>query len=374
MVKVRANKFGWIKMNKANKKREILKAKIGFISLCPAGANTIHTIFKADGKNESIELATISKDMDEQGIITCVVYAPNMVDSQGDMASAAVIKDFAYDFAKNGGDIDIRHNEKALSREDIFIAETTIIQKGDMRFADMKDYDGNSVDVTGGWGVILKIEDENLKKLYRSGEWGGISMGGMMMTKDISEDSKLIKVLKDLLGINNNSNKLKQKTDKTETDMDLTKENITDIAKAVIEANAIVTAETEKIAKEAAVKAAKEGPKLGLGYPLPKIKDNATDEDRMTHLKTLKMYELSEKVDPSDYTAIFKFEETCKEIAASKDLAETIKKQEGSTFERFFKTNQEAGDVTNGSNGEMTMADKILKEMDEEDEKAKKVA
>ncbi|MCK5614265.1 terminase, partial [Candidatus Pacearchaeota archaeon] len=44
--------------------------------------------------------------MNEQGEITCVVYAPDMVDSQGDSASAAVIKDFAYDFAKNGGNID----------------------------------------------------------------------------------------------------------------------------------------------------------------------------------------------------------------------------------------------------------------------------
>ena len=184
------------KSNKNNRKRQILKAKIGFISLCPAGANTIRTMYKSDDGDKNIDLQVLSKDMSEQGELVCCVYAPDMEDSQGDQASAEVIKDFAYDFAKNGGNIDIRHNEKALNSDDIFIAETMIIQKGDSRFEDMEDYDGEPVDVTGGWGVILKVEKEELKELYRSGEWGGVSMGGMMLARDTSDESNIEKILK----------------------------------------------------------------------------------------------------------------------------------------------------------------------------------
>ena len=88
------------------------------------------------------------------------------------------------------------------------------------------------------------------------------------------------------------------------------------------------------------------------------------------------MFELSEKVDSSDYTAVYKFDEMCKEIVASKDLNETLKKQEGSSFERFFKSNQDTNDVqgnTSSKAGE-EYGDEILKKMDKEDEAVSKVA
>ncbi len=125
---------------KCNKNRRISWAKVDFISLCKKGANTISTMYKADdGISHNIELSTLSKDMDEQGELICCVYAPDMVDSDGDTASAEVIKKFAYGFAQNGAGIDIRHNEEVLSKEAIFVAETMIIQDGDPRFADMED-------------------------------------------------------------------------------------------------------------------------------------------------------------------------------------------------------------------------------------------
>ncbi len=366
-----------IRCNKTEKKRDILKAKIGFISLCPAGANTIRTMYKADGKNENIKLVTINKDMTEQGELVCVVYAPDIVDTQGDMASEKVIKEFAYDFAKSGGNIDIIHNEKALDSSDIFIAESMIIQKNDPRFSDMKDYAGNEVDVTGGWGVILKVENEDLRKLYRSGEWGGISMGGTMIVKDVSEETSVIKMLKELLP---SIIKSKQKENKSETDMELTKENIIEIVKAVKEATTAEKTEAEKVAKEAAEKASKEqgDKKLGLGFTLPVLKSDPTEEDITKHRKVLKIFELSKAVDPNNATALFEFEQQAKEIADSKNLSETLKKQEGSSLERFFTTNQNVGDVTNKSDhgakeGETEAGNSILQKMDEE-KKKKKIA
>jgi len=366
------------KSNKNKRKRQILKAKIGFISLCPAGANTIRTMYKSDDGDKNIDLQVLSNKMTEQGEITCVVYAPDMEDSQGDQATAAVIKDFAYDFAKNGGEIDIRHNEKPLSKEDIFVAESMIIQAGDERFEKMEDYDGDPVDVTGGWGVVLKVEDEELRDLYRSGEWGGVSMGGMMRVKDTSDESNVEKILKTIF-----APLLKLKKQEN-TDMSLSDKDLKQVVEVV---NKSLEARDEVIAKKAEeVKAAKEKAekenasetKLGIGMTEPVLKTDPSADDISRHRKNLAIYELSKKVDPKNSSDLFEFETKATEIAKSEKLDEVLNKQKGSSYERFYKTNQDTTDVTNqvvGQNGEDTVyADKILKEMDEEDAAEKKLA
>ena len=366
------------KSNKNNRKRQILKAKIGFISLCPAGANTIHTMYKSDNGNKNIELQMLSKDMTEQGELTCCVYVPDLEDSQGDQASAAVIKDFAYDFAKNGGNIDIRHNEEALSKDDIFIAETMIIQKGDERFEGMEDYDGNSVDVTGGWGVILKVEDEELRKLYRSGDWGGISMGGMMFARDISDESGILRTLKEIFSPI--TNLLKQEN----SDMPLNDKDLKQVAEVVtktLDARDEATkkkAEEDKVAKEKVDKKNADETKLGLGMEEPVLKANPSEEDIIKHRKNLAIFELSKKVDSKNSSALFEFETRAKEIASSDKLDDVLKNQAGTSYERFYKTNQDNTDVSKGNTGQTdedtAYADQILKEMDAEEEAEKKRA
>ena len=370
------------KSNRNKRKRQILKAKIGFLSLCPAGANTIRTLYKSDAGDKNIELQMLSKDMTEQGELTCCVYVPDLEDSQGDQASAEVIKDFAYDFAKNGGNIDIKHNENALSREDIFVAETMIIQKDDERFEGMEDYDGNSVDVTGGWGVILKVEDEELRNLYRSGEWGGISMGGMMLARDISDESVILKALKEIFSPI--TKLLKQEN----SDMSLNDKDLKRVVEVVNKAfddrdeTTKKKAEEDKAAKE---KAAKEKTdekktdetKLGLGMAEPVLKDDPSEDDISKHRKNLAIFELSKKVDSKNSSALFEFETKAKEIASSDKLDDVLKKQKGSSYERFYKTNQDNTDVPKGNTGQTgedtECADQILKEMDAED-KAEKEA
>jgi len=158
-------------------KRRIKKARIDFISLVPRGANQLPVLYKSD--ESRIAIQTLFKGDIDHGEVTAIVYAPEKRDSQGDIASADVIKEMAADFLRRGGEIDIRHNGKALSKEDVYIAESFIVQKGDARFADMKDYSGDPVgDMTGSWAVVLKIENEQLRDLYREGKWEGVSMAG----------------------------------------------------------------------------------------------------------------------------------------------------------------------------------------------------
>ena len=182
--------------------RRIKQAHIRFISLVPRGANQLPVIYKSD--DNTVEFDTLVKSDMEEGTITSIVYAPEHRDSQGDIASATVIKEMAHEFAKSGEGIDIRHDGKVVPRDKAFVAESFIVQKGDPRFSDMKDYGGNPVDVTGAWAAVLKIEDESLRQEYRDGKWNGVSMGGTASVETEKSDdnlgSQIIKALKGLLG------------------------------------------------------------------------------------------------------------------------------------------------------------------------------
>ena len=354
-------------------KRHIMKAKIDFISLCPAGANDICTMFKSDdGGMEEVHLTSLVSKMTEQGELLNVVYAPDMVDSQGDMASAAVIKDFAYDFAQNGAGIDIRHNEVPLSSNDIFVAESMIIQKNDPRFADFKDYDGNSVDVTGGWGTVLKINSEELREKYRSGEWGGVSMGGMMLYKKAAEKDEniVMKFFKELLNGQYNPN---TNTNSTESPMnEADKKEMKDIAKEAVTEAIKATKEAEKV--EAAKIAKEKGDKKGLGYEVPTCPAGADVAALFKHRQKLAIVKLSKSVDGSDASAVFEFEQSVKQIVTAKDdaeLSKVVQKEAGSSLESFFTTNQDTADVSKAAIGDTDpIADAILAKMDKEDEAA----
>jgi len=229
-------------------RRRITKALIQFISLVPKGANTCPVLYKADdGKPDegTFTLDTIIKASDgfrEDGELTAVVMAPEITDSQGDIASGAVIKDAMYSFSQRRGQIDIRHDGKAVDPSRAFVAESFIIQKEDPRFKDFKDYSGRPLDVTGAWATVIKIEDPELRKAYSSGEWNGVSVGGYgaaeTLTKGEDADSlatKIIKAICNLLPFE------KEHTMTPEQLATLTK-SVTDGNAATIEALARLTA------------------------------------------------------------------------------------------------------------------------------------
>jgi hypothetical protein len=57
--------------------------------------------------------------------------------------------------------------------------------------ARFKDRAGSKVDVTGGWAVVIKIENEELRKKYRTGEWDGVSMAGPGRVENLNKEDTL---------------------------------------------------------------------------------------------------------------------------------------------------------------------------------------
>lgn len=166
--------------------KRIQKARIQWLTLCPRGKNQLPVLYKADG---TVEFATVTKASEDLGEITAIVYPVDRADSDEHVASAPVIRDMAHNFQKEGGQIDIRHDGKVVDKDRAYVAESFIVQKGDPRFTDMKDYDGNPVDATDAWATVIKIDDPKLRQLYKDGEWNGISMQGQgLLTIEKSDD------------------------------------------------------------------------------------------------------------------------------------------------------------------------------------------
>lgn len=175
--------------------KKIIAANINFISLCPRGKNRLKVLYKEDG---NFEAEVRVKKSQKSGEVHAAIYVPNFLDLDDEFVDQhAVIKDMAYSHAKNGSKLDLRHNEKPLSNDQAFIAESFIIQKGDPRFADLVDDEGKKVDATGGWGAVIKLEDPVLQNLYDADKWQGVSLWGSAMVETVKSSEK--RVLKSLL-------------------------------------------------------------------------------------------------------------------------------------------------------------------------------
>ena len=168
--------------------KRIKKARIKFISLCPKGKNKTPILYKEDGTLEWETLICKSPTFDDDGELTAIVYSPEHPDFDGHVASKEVVKDMAYHFQKEGGQIDIQHNGKAVDREKAYIAENFIVQKGDPRFSNLHNYDGEKIDAADSWGVVIKLEDPELRKLYRDDGWQGVSMAGPALLMDETKE------------------------------------------------------------------------------------------------------------------------------------------------------------------------------------------
>lgn len=265
--------------------RRITRAKIDFVSLCPRGANTLPVVYKGD---DGFEFSMLSKSLNEAGEILSVVYAPGLVDSQGEFADRDVIKEMAYDFARRRGNVDIRHDGKPVPADKAYIAEHFLVAKGDPRFEGWKNYDGADIpDLTGAWAVVVKIEDETLREKYRSGAWNGVSMGGVAAREVVKDEAAagFLSMLKSLFG------GIIPKPANPPTEIDMTAAEVAKIVNDALIAHEAKKAEEAKKAAEAA--AAEEAKKAAEGPAVPVFQGDLTKaEDIKKYERELAEFEV----------------------------------------------------------------------------------
>lgn len=300
--------------------RRIRKAKIEFISLVPAGANMLQPVYKTDGSVQFGALTKASDNFDEAGELTAVVYAPEHRDSQGDIASAEVVKEMAYDFVANGAKVDIRHDGKALPPEKARVGETFIVQKTDQRFHGWKDRTGKDVNLEGAWATVIKIDDPELRKKYRNGEWAGVSMGGTAIVdqeKSATLDDFVAAIQK---AMNPTRPNQPESDTMNEEQFKILQKSLTDGFTALGEnlAKALTPKTPEKPADPTPPKPAEKKPPVFKG-------DYSNEIDVRKHAIALEMFKLEKETNIEDPDQFLEFMEKSAELRA--ELAE-LKAQE----------------------------------------------
>lgn len=171
-------------------RRRFKRIWVDFISLVDEGANRRTVIWKSvrnlPGKDPLDHTFPILKIDDDQRMVYGIVYAPDEVDTDGDVATAEVIKETAYRFmrekqedlkGKPGEDkrtIDKQHNAEP---DQGYVAESWIVRKNDALFP-------NDVNA---WAVGIKVEDEDTWQEIKKGKIRGLSMGGEALAEDLEK-------------------------------------------------------------------------------------------------------------------------------------------------------------------------------------------
>lgn len=171
------------------KLKKIEWAKVRFLSLCLDGKNQLKGLYKAKDEGR-VFVRPLAKADGEQGLLAVCVYPPDtagIVDEEGEVASAEVIRQFAHDAMANGIELDIYHNGEPIPRDQAAIVESFIIQPGDPRFDGMPGPNGvvNADQLAGGWGAVIHLKTEEMREQWRD---GAISMGGEYMTKEVETE------------------------------------------------------------------------------------------------------------------------------------------------------------------------------------------
>lgn len=109
--------------------------------------------------------ALIRKSDAEKQVVWGEVYAPGFPDSQGDFMTAETIERMAWEFMRKQAlhKIDVQHTQVETGS---YVVESFIAREGDPTF------------IPGSWVIGVKIPDEQLWSLVKSGELNGFSLDG----------------------------------------------------------------------------------------------------------------------------------------------------------------------------------------------------
>ena len=161
-------------------KRILKQIDVSFISLVNKGANRKTIVWKSDDAPQIThdKVIPITKTDDEQRLVYGIVYSPDEVDSQGDTATAKVIKSAAHTFMKalRATNIDRQHDFVAGQG---YVAESWITRKNDDLFPS---------DPIGSWAVAIHVDNEDTWDAVKSGSISGLSLAGVALGEVVEKE------------------------------------------------------------------------------------------------------------------------------------------------------------------------------------------
>jgi hypothetical protein len=95
-------------------------------------------------------------------VVFAEVLVPNVVNTFGDIYTPDAIKDFAYEFARQGYGIDVDHDRTDVTG-DVYVVESFIARSGDPDF------------IEGSWVVGMKVPNDEIWSAILAGELNGYS-------------------------------------------------------------------------------------------------------------------------------------------------------------------------------------------------------
>lgn len=169
--------------------------EVEFISLVEKPANELSLILKG-GHNVMIEFKKYDED---RQVAYGIVYAPELVDAQGDFADRFEIEKAAYNFMRNKrvDNVDLNHSFKPVPG--CYVCESWIVKEGDPYFYDK----------VGAWAVGIKVESKEVWQMLKDGKLKGLSMAGKAEREMVKKDEEgIVKMIVD--GIKSILNKHKE--------------------------------------------------------------------------------------------------------------------------------------------------------------------
>ena len=161
---------------------ELLNIDVHIISIVDKGANKKNVIWKSNdtGKPTYVRNFEIKKTDDEKRIVYGIVYSPMQEDAHGDFATEAEIEKACYNFMKKSNTTSVDKQHDLDTEQNLFVGENWIVKNNDALFPDE----------VGAWAVGIKVENDEIWKSVKSGEFTGISMYGYAEKIEKQEDIK----------------------------------------------------------------------------------------------------------------------------------------------------------------------------------------
>jgi len=105
----------------------------------------------------------IRTDLGYEQVVMGELLIPDTPNSFGDITTKEAIKEFAYEFARQGYGIDLNHDNVDVNKQQIVIVESFIVRPGDPDF------------IEGSWVIAMKILDDDLWQQVLDGDFNGFS-------------------------------------------------------------------------------------------------------------------------------------------------------------------------------------------------------